>query len=320
MNWWKSWWRPAPPAWARFFSKGEYYRFLEEIRGYFRRRGLAIVIEDSILCVPAGLPGGIQRCGLLNLAQRCKQEADAATWPGIIAAHFDSFERHLQESARVQEIARDFERVAPLLAVRLYPQEYLEGDTARHCVFRRDLPGTVTVLVYDLPSSIQNVRPGDVASWGRDVEEIFEIALDNVRLHSIPQRSEVACGDGIALQVLTGQDYFVATHALLLDEHPACVGIHGALVGVPHRHAVLTYPIRDMAVLRVVQPMLGAIIGMERDGPGSISSQLFWYHDGSYERLPYRVDRQRLIVEPPAPFLELLQTLARTDEDESLGG
>lgn len=319
MSWWKSWWRPPPPSWARFFTKAEYYRFLHEVESYFKKRGLPIAIQDSVVNILSGMPGGVQRCGLLNLAQRCKQEPDQAAWSELIAAHFDGFERHLAESARVQELVADFERIAPLLALRLYPGSYLDGETATHCVYRTDLPGTVTVLVYDLPSSIQNVRPADVAVWGREVDELFEIALDNIRLHSHPQRTEVACGDGLALQVLSGPDYFVASHALLLDEHPDCVGLYGALVGVPHRHALLAYPIRDVRVLKVVQPMLAAIIGMELSGPGSISAQLYWYHGGSFAPLPYRISRNRLIVEPPTPFLEMLQSLAGTDEEEPAG-
>ncbi|HMP59227.1 MAG TPA: hypothetical protein PKD86_07730 [Gemmatales bacterium] len=302
MTWWKAWWRPRPPAWARFFTKTEYYWFIDLIHQYFTRRQQRYVLEVGVVRVLDGMPGGVQRCGLLNLAQRCKQEGDLGQWGELVAVHFDGFRQHLVESEKVQELAQDFERVAPLLA--------------RHCVFRSDVPGTVTGLVYDLPTSIQNVRPCDVEHWDREPDELFQMALDNVRLHSIPTHAQVEVGEGLTLEVLSGADYYVATHALLLDEHPRCLGRHGALVGVPHRHAVLSFPIEDAKVLQVVQRMLAAIIGMEREGPGSISSQLYWYHEGNYAALPYRLERQRLIVEPPEPFLELLESMTSRDDDD----
>ncbi|HMP03928.1 MAG TPA: hypothetical protein PKC45_15655, partial [Gemmatales bacterium] len=131
MTWWKAWWRPRPPAWARFFTKTEYYWFIDLIHQYFTRRQQRYVLEVGVVRVLDGMPGGVQRCGLLNLAQRCKQEGDLGQWGELVAVHFDGFRQHLVESEKVQELAQDFERVAPLLAVRLYPQEYLDGETAR---------------------------------------------------------------------------------------------------------------------------------------------------------------------------------------------
>ena len=55
--------------------------------------------------------------------------------------------------------------------------------------------------------------------------------------------------------------------------------------------------------------MLQVIVGMHRDGPGSISQNLYWYHEGEYIVLPYELEDQSLRFLPPDDFSELLDEL-----------
>jgi hypothetical protein len=316
MSWFESWWNPKPPPWARFFTRAEYGRFLRLVRQYFRSRGVKHRLGDGVVIVE-GWHSDVQQCGLLNLAQMCHQ-SDAADWPKIIAVHFDGFQRHRAESARAAELAGDFDRIAPLLAVRLYHADYLKEHRELKFIHRRDLPGTVSILVYDLPSSIETVSREDMERWERTPDELFAIGLDNLRVHSIPEVKRIDVGKGVEIKLLAGEDYFVASHALLLAERPDLLGRYGALVGVPHRHALLTYAISDMTVVEAVNRLIPAIIGMEMEGPGSISPLLYWYHEGSYVDLPYRIERQTLIFQPPEAFLLMLGELsAEAGNDDS---
>jgi hypothetical protein len=124
-----------------------------------------------------------------------------------------------------------------------------------------------------------------------------------------PDVSQQDLGEGVTLTLFSDESFFVASHALLLEEHPECVGPFGALVGVPHRHVMLVFPIHDLRVLPAIHMMIPIIAGMERDGPGSISPLLYWYKDGDYTTLPYNIDKNTLNFTPPEDFLAVLNLL-----------
>ena len=53
-----------------------------------------------------------------------------------------------------------------------------------------------------------------------------------------------------------------------------------------------------------------AVVGMHRDGPGSITPNLFWYRDGTFEQLPYELEGNQLSFAPSDDFVELLDQLS----------
>jgi hypothetical protein len=61
---------------------------------------------------------------------------------------------------------------------------------------------------------------------------------------------------------------------------------------------------------------------MEREGPGSISSRLYWYQAGEYVDLPYRAEGDTLHFSPPESFVEMMNLLSGdegADEGEDDG-
>ena len=130
---------------------------------------------------------------------------------------------------------------------------------------------------------------------GQDADELFEIALGQVRENCIPDKSDQELTPDVTIRLLSDESFFVASHALLLDDHPECIGAFGSLIGVPHRHVLLAYPIEDLHVVQAINLLIPIILGMERDGPGSISPRLYWYRDGDYQDLPYRIEERNLI-------------------------
>lgn len=303
--------RPSA-AWARLFDEERGRRFEDLVKAHFRGRGAEFRLEDGLVVVQDE-DGAKQQLGLMNLAQLCAR-SEPLEWRGIIEEHFRTLEKSHREQQVLEERVDDFERIEELLAVRLWPREYLSELDGDKLIHREDLPGTLSALVFDLPSSIRNVTPEEAAGWGKDAEELFEIALDNVRENCIPDTMRQELAEGVEVTLFTDESFFVASHALLLDEHPECLGPFGALVGVPHRHVLLTFPIEDLRVLPAIQTLIPVIAGLERDGPGSISPRLYWYRDGEYLDLPYRVEEQTLNFSPPEEFVEMLNLLTERDE------
>jgi hypothetical protein len=316
MEFLRRWWKrlspikknPVPPAWANFFTPEQYRCFIDCVAAHFTCQKRRFTLGDGVVYVEDGKPGGKHQLGLLNLAQMCCRN-EQKDWAEIVSDHFRTLEKSYCEQKVLEERIDDFGRVAELLAVRLWPEGYLAELDRDKILHRQELPGTISALVFDLPSSIRNVTPEEIKTWGKSETELFRIGLANVMENCIPDVSEQELGEGITLTLFSDESFFVASHALLLEEHPECLGTFGTLVGIPHRHVMLAFPIQDARVLQAIHMMIPIIAGMERDGPGSISPLLYWYKNGEYTNLPYRIDKNTLNFTPPEDFVEMLNLL-----------
>lgn len=297
--------RPLPPRpqWANFFSLVEWEAFIREVTHYFDDRGIAYRVDDGMI----NLLDGSQQYGLGNLAQMCRQ-LGRKEWSALIRAHFATMEQSEQETRELELKIGDFMQVKGMLLVRLMSDASVPADFP--LISRVDLPGTLSFLVFDLPSTVRSVRRDEAAVWGRSTEELFAVALENVRRTVLPDITRQELKDDQQAVILTGESFFVASHALLIEDHPECLGTHGALVAVPHRHCMITYPINGAEVVKVVDVMGIVALGMEREGPGSISPKLYWYHRGRYLELPFEFTKDAFNFYPPDEFTAMLNSLA----------
>lgn len=297
--------RDDVPAWACFFDAEGYRTFVAVLEAEMRRRGLAYELQEGILRLAAPEPS---EYGLLNLAQLC-HASPRAEWAALVARHFENTFRFAEESRRIDERARRFEDVRPLLKVRIYHADYLLHMGPERLVHRVPAPGLVETLVYDLPFSVSTVPREHLHAWGLPEGELFALGLANVRAEGLlePRRFEVDGGG--AFYALAGDSFFTATHALFLGDYLKPVPEHGALVAVPHRHAVLYHPIADMTVVPVLQSMIAVSFGMYQEGPGSIHPGLYWWREGRLTELPSRVRARSIDFFPPGEFAAMLNRL-----------
>ncbi|MBN1429356.1 MAG: hypothetical protein JXB07_13365 [Anaerolineae bacterium] len=250
------------------------------------------------------------KCGLLNLAQLCRRN-HKKDWKQIVFHHFDGLWETHKHSTEFEGQIANFYLAYNLLAVRLWPDRHMQTIGEEKCIVRRDLDGVVSTLVFDLPSTIRQVRPEDADHWNKSAEELFKIGLANVRKMPRPEISEIDAGNGVKVILFAGDSFYVSTYALLLKYYPACIGPYGVLISVPTRHAMLCYPIRDIEVVKVVHTLIFVTNGMYHDGPGAISPNLYWYHDDKFTLFPYEIEDKRLAIKPPDAFVSLLGSFSQ---------
>jgi hypothetical protein len=291
--------RDDVPGWARFFEPGAFRAFLAVLDAELRRRSLDYDIADGVLRL-AGTGQG--EYGLVNLAQVCNL-APRNEWTALVASHFDTLLAGESESASLDGLAADFEKARPLLKVRLYSDAYPAGAA----VHRAPAPGVVAVLVYDLPNSVASVPVNHARRWGRADDDLFTLAVANVRAGGLLDVQPTDITDGVVVHALLGRSFFTATHALFLGDYVDAP--HGALVGIPHRHAILFHPIADRRALRAAQSLIPATFGMYQEGPGSVSPQVYWWREGRFTCLPSRVTARKVEFAPPPEFVALLDRL-----------
>ncbi len=293
------------PEWASFFSAAEYQRFEKLVCDYFHEEGAEVAVEEGFVHVPER----DHTYGLQNLAQVCHMSPEEE-WRDTIGEHFLRLREAEDDRDRIEQEMEDFDAVADLLAVRLYHEDYVNSLGRDKVVFREDFEGTVSVLVVDLPTTIQTVPSETAKKWDKSVDELFAHGLGNVRRTVVPEVSTEEITPDVVIRYFVSDNFLTSTHALMLNQHPDCIGTYGALVGIPHRHVVLCFPINDIGVVSAINAMLPVIQGMFEEGPGSISPHLYWYQDDQFTLLPCEVTEEEMRFQPPAEFIAVLNELA----------
>jgi hypothetical protein len=293
---------PPVPEWAAFFTADEYTAFLDIVRADLDRNGVQYAVGDGFIQVT----GTEQQLGLSNLAQLA-HATDRSDWPELVAGHFANL--RATTGRDLDALGDDFEAVRSMLRVRLLADESMGGMRLDEMGGSRAFaPGILMTLVYDFPDSTASVPPNHVEGWPLDTDAVWQIATDNVGLEPQPTRQEVPA-QGSVFTMAIDDSFYVATRALrLVDEVPP--GTTDAVFAVPNRHMLLWHAIRDVSVVGAMQAMIQVTSKAFLDGPGSISNQLYWWHDGNVVHLPVNADGNRIAFAPPDEFVALLNTLA----------
>ena len=295
------------PAWASFFNTAEYNQFLDRLKQYFDKEKIPFTLGDGVIEVQ-DTSFGAERLGLINLAQICRQQP-VRKWQNIIQSHFNNMREASLFQDEFNKKAHNFDLIKDYLAVRLYSNDYLSylDDTAA------TIGGPVTdditaILVFDLPKTVVNVKPEQTIQWNKTNEELFEWGRENARKNNPVEISSQTVA-GFAIRFIQGVHFFVANTVLDMGRYPELVGTKGSLVGIPHRHAVLVYPIENLEVATAVGKLIPIIRGMFEEGSGGISPNLYWYHANRFTTLPYELSDNKLKFYPPEAFVDMLNIL-----------
>jgi hypothetical protein len=292
------------PGWAAPLSEDQTTAFLAAVGDQLERRGLPHEVGEGTVRVERG--GEWSEYGLSNLAQLCHAVGERE-WPGAIGEHFDNLFAAADDEARVQELARDFERIRSLLKVRLYPGASLGGMDPAPPASWELAPGLTAAFVYDLPTTVRSASPTEVEAWGKNRDELLSAARDNVRSDAVEEK---ALAQGASAPIACVADhFFAASHAFLLGERLPPEARGSAIFSVPQRHALLYAPLVDLGIVESINRLIAIAGPMFEQGPGSISPGLYWWREGSVTLLPSQFDGSNIQFMPPDDFVQALNAL-----------
>jgi hypothetical protein len=269
------------------------HRLYRLVQRYFRSVGQEVKFEEGVVQVE--IDGTKTQLGLQNLAQVLAGAAEQEH-EELVRRHFEGVVNATRMFREFQTRVGEFEFVRKLLTVRLMPENpKLEAGL----VARRDLPGVMSVLCFDLPDSVVSVTNDLPRKWGRSADELFAVALDNVEGNYPVHRSEDSLAGGVRVHTRVGDHYFAATWALLLDREPEQVGTEGSLLIVPTRHLLMVHPVRDASATAAMEKLAGIAVGLHREGPGSVSAKLYYFREGAFAEVPFTVGKNRFEFQIP---------------------
>lgn len=294
------------PEWANFFEKKEYNSFIDMVEEYFKQKNLSISINDGVVLVENN-DFGLNSLGLVNLAQICKQEK-RNVWKEIITDHFNRMIEANKFESEFNKKIKDFEQIKQYIGVRLHHKDYIETVGKENTVYKELTDEIVELLVFDLPHTVTSIKPENILAWNKQLDDLFDLGFKNIKSN---YPLEISQQDMKEYKIWFVQSDNVFTSNILLDkdELKNYIGKFGALIGVPHRHTVIIYPIENLEVVKAINSLIPIIKGMNNEGPGSISDKLYWYNDDKMIDLPYKIEDNKLQFYPPDNFVTMLNGL-----------
>ena len=297
--------------WAQVLTFAQQQRLERLVVEHWQSRYPDVAVVDGVITIEE------MRYGLENLSQRCNPIPEDE-WALVVKDHFEQLAQSEEDAAEWDTSCETFAWAREHLRVRLYPPT-MEGHEM--LVRREDLPGVVTALVADRPSSIVSVTTELVEKWQRTTDELFAIALQQT-LESEPIEGEWVEFDGgiegvepFQVAVMSSDVLLSAGHALAIASYEHLVGEHGTLFAVPNRHYVIAHAIEAGSLPRAVDKVMPLVAGLYSDGPGSITPNLFWRRpDGGVEAQPVELraageGKAKVRFSPSAGFQELVARL-----------
>lgn len=170
-------------------------------------------------------------------------------------------------------------------------------------VVRRAAEDLLLVLAEDFPDRVESV-PRE-----RDDDALFAEGLRNTREEAGLQLTRHPVLDA-ELLMLSGESFFVATHALWAGVLDPPESEHGTLVAVPNRSVLFAHPIRDAAAVRMLTPMLELARRFAAAGEGAINANLYWLRaGGQLDKIALEETDDQILIAPGTEFALLLQRL-----------
>ncbi len=225
-------------------------------------------------------------------------------WSRLVREHFETM-------LAVDKPPTSGDEALRALRVRVWHSDFVrELPEAIHNALAPDL---VLALVIDLPKKVMSVKVDMLTVWGMTEELAWSAARENSKrepVEVVPQRTP----DGTELFFLIGDNLYVTSHALWLNEHIDIDPQNGALVGIPNRHVVVALPIRNVRGFRALGGLYAANTNSFNEGPGSISPQIFWWRGGTFTLFPIDGSVRPMQVKPPDEFVEMMNQLAEREK------
>ena len=226
---------------------------------------------------------------LHNLILKCAAVKDKTKWGEVIQGHFENLFSSLDADKKIDPT--NYETIKKYLSIRIYPATtVIERGGVEKVVAKTDLDGTYTLLMLDLPGAFKAVQKDIFILWKKNIDEVFNVAQDNVNKQKIEKVTQQFDIDGAKIEIsFLGNEDYAASYALdLIHNSPELVGEWGSVVAIPNKGLVNVCKIsRDKPVdfVKFIQRTKPLIAKSYREHPQPISTDYFWYYKGKFTKI-----------------------------------
>lgn len=194
-----------------------------------------------------------------------------------ILTHFTKLK---DQSKAYDYLYKDFDYAKQFLKVLLKADDILPNND--DFVFQKHFPQLLTFLVLDFEEQFHYAERKRVSEWKVEEDELFSIALNNVRQENIEIKQYTFDDKYEAFALFSGD--FSASYSLLIEQElDFAIGKFGSLIALPTKGSTFLYPIETDDVLDVIVTIYPTIEQFFNEDPGNITLDFFWYYKGRFE-------------------------------------
>ena len=276
-----------PEGYGNDISKDDYKMLVNIAVPIVAKRDSINYVKDGTIFLIQGQE--MKAMNLHNLIGKCVAVKDKSKWNNVIQGHFDNLFSSIDEEKKIDP--KNYETIKKYLSLRIYPVETVrQRGGISSLVARKDLEGTYTLLMLDLPGAFRAVQIQVFSLWGKDTSEVFKIAQENVNKQQIKKVTRKFDIDGTSVEIsFLGNEDYAASYALdLVNNSPEFVGEWGSAIAMPNKGVVDICKIsRDKPVdfVKFIQRIKPTIEQSYHEHEQPISDQFFWYYQGHFTRI-----------------------------------
>jgi len=296
-----------PEGYENEISKKNYKYLVKESVKAISKNYKIVSVKKGVIELEKGQDFSL--LNLHNLIVQCAQ-IDLENWSELINYHFDSMHESIEKQKQLDP--NKFETLVDYLSVRIYPETYVtkNGDINK-LVARTDLEGTYSLLVLDLPSTFATVQKEIFELWDKSIEEVFEIAQNNVNKQEFTEATELfdINGKEVEAHFIENENYGASLALDLMKNAPEFVGEWGSVIAFPNKGIVNICKIsKDKPVdfVLFIQKFRPAVIQFFNQHPQPISTDFYWYYNNQFTKINIVDNNGELNVIAPFGLTELM--------------
>jgi len=164
-------------------------------------------------------------------------------------------------------------------------------------------------LVLDSEDSMAYIHESTLKEWGRSVESLLPIALENLRRQSSPDRWE-PIGEVDGLTAYNIMEDYTAARALIIKDLVHPWPRHGVILGIPSKIWLFCVRLDSIRAVNAISALASITAGRYQKEGWKLMPQPIWYDGTQWEIVNAWVDGGGLHIAPSPRLTEALNQLA----------
>lgn len=249
------------------------------------KREKVFSLDDGVIKTESGFQAGLD-----NLLYKSKNQNDDKVLAAIVKEHFDGLFDSMDFSKSMD--LKDFNKVKEHLSLRIYPEEYFDQYfKPENVVFKKDLEGTITILMLDLPTAFTNVMRKEMFDfWKKDEKDLFALAQQNINKQTVTKLTQEIDLGGSKIEIsFIENETYAGSYALdLINNSTDFVGDLGSVVAFPNKGLINICKItteKPVDFVKFIQGMKSLVEKFHDNHPYPISTDFFWYYNNKFTKI-----------------------------------
>ncbi|POS00610.1 hypothetical protein Q361_1451 [Flavobacterium croceum DSM 17960] len=296
-----------PEGYENEISKKDYTDLVNESVKAISKNYKVVSVEKGVIELEKGQDYNI--LNLHNLILKCS-EVGKEKWISLINSHFDSMYESMEKQKQLDQ--NKFETLIDYLTIRIYQESFvIQNGGIDNLIAKKDLDGTFSVLMLDLPSAFTPIKKDMFNLWNKKSDEVFNIAQKNVNKQEFTKGTETIDADGqkIDISFIENENYGASIALDLKNNAPEFIGELGSVIAIPNKGIVNIFKIsknKPLDFMLFIQKCKPIVENFFNQHPQPISKDFYWYYSGKFTKINIAEKNGEFIVIAPIGLTELM--------------